>query len=57
MICMVFNPLKPHMPEDWLFHNMHENHNTFFAIKVYTTCDKECVMATHVPNSIDFHYT
>ena len=42
------------MPENWHFHNVHENRNTFFTIKVYTTYDKECVMATFVPNSISF---
>ena len=29
----------------------------FFKINVYTTCDKECVMATRVPNPIRFYYT
>ena len=28
-----------------------------FKIKVYTTYDKECVMATHMPNPIRFCYT
>ena len=26
-----------------------------FRIKVYTSCDKECVMAIHVPDPIGFY--
>ena len=29
----------------------------FFKINVYTTRDKECIMATYVPNPIRFFYT
>ena len=36
---------------------LHEKRIIFFKINVYTTCDKECVMAICVPNPIRFYYT
>ena len=53
----MFNPLTRNFQKNWHFYTKNEKREFFFKIKVYTTCDKECVMATRVPNPISFYYT
>ena len=44
-------------PEKLAFCNKHEKRKFFYKVKVFTTCDKECVMVSCVPNPISFYYT
>ena len=51
-IVKVFNPLTRKIQINRHYCDLHEKRIFFFKINVYTTCDKECVLATHVPNPL-----
>ena len=53
----MLNPLTRDIQKIWHYYNKHENCKFFFKINVYTTCDKEYVTATCMPNPINFYYT
>ena len=50
IICMVFNPYACEFARTYIFLND-------LLIYIYIACDKECAMATCVPNPISLYYT
>ena len=51
---LVFNPLTHKNMKRYIYTDI-ANKSRF--MKVYTTCGKECVVATRVPNPIGLYYT
>ena len=54
VVLMFSNPLTHGIQKNWHF-IMNAKNSIPFRIKVYTSCDKECVMAIHVPDPISFY--